>query len=173
MRLSTNWRDQADPRVNIPAEIRDAVTTWFRQWGRNATLEFNLHMRCPMIRVERFANDPMRAHEETQIILMQERGWVEKPGGRRVPVMLPVELNQMGASGVVNWLDEHNLFGGRKTLDDVIDENAAVNAAGREAKLKEIEDGAREEAWLRRRKILGNPFTGVGIDLNQKAKDEN
>lgn len=164
-------RPQADHRVAIPYDLQDEVETWFRQWGRHARLEWNVATQGPMLRIERFANDPMREREPEQyVMLYDDEKMIEfrKPSGRVVQLPAPLDIFGLGVGGLRRWLDAHNSFGTNPaaTMEATIDRTIAANEKVRDQVKTEAREAAREAVWERRIELA--PRVPVGITLESE-----
>lgn len=158
-----------------PVEMADEAQKWSRdtgrRFGRMAWEPFN---RCFAIHFGRRPHDPVlrewqegrlhQAEEPTESILLQEPD-PEKPGRLR-----PMDLGNLGPSGLRSLLDQASLTSGRGEHNSL---QAAVIAAQEHnqkvrANLKAMaRESGREMDWLLGRTIRGTPYITAGIDLKK------
>lgn len=160
-------------RDGIPWEIEEAVKLWARQWGRGATIRMHPVLRCPCIEFELPNESPrMQAWLEgkvkfkpTEFVALHRQDPVTKG-------FKAIDLNEIGVSGLLSWLDEANSWSGHS--DDIYTSLLKVdekNEARRATMRKAIEDAAKETAWLHRRRIEGVPFVSQHIATPEPAPE--
>lgn len=170
-----------------PVEFRDAVELYARGNGVHAdvrwvpepinawSVEFTLKPGDPRLR----SNDP--ADHKESVLLIE---WVDprrEPDHPRrhllrrhpatnalMPGYVPIELEALGVSGVVEWLERGSVLSGRGEFQDATDAAKQVlqrNAANREADRKQARDNADMRWRENRRAALGIPQIPVGIEF--------
>jgi hypothetical protein len=166
-------RDQHIRRTP-PVDIADAVQLWAREQGRRfGRLEWNAMLDCWVIHLGRKLTDPMMreyqegrlAEEPTESVMLNE--WDPK---RKRYVAL--RLEEYGASGIRNLLDEANTWSGRGRHNSIQEGIAAVRAHNqkiRERQRKTVREAGQETGWLHRRRLLGIPYVQTGIDLRTQG----
>ena len=179
-------------RPMAPLEIQEAVQLWGRKSGRQARLVWtpakrriwhegrwiwiDTGLECWCVELSLRPNDPtLRAWREgrlrqdsepTETVLL-----IRWDSARQRYV--PLDIEQLGASGVVRFLEQGDTWSGRGEFNSFTD---AFQAA-----IRRYEDGVRrlrEEArqWAIdvgrdvRRRTLKIPFLRVGIDLRRGGK---
>ncbi len=175
--------DYSQPRV--PSEYQEVVELWARGSGRHAKLN-----KSPcgtwFARVSLKGDDPrlrmyqMGLAEEP----MGEDVWFHIPNpeegkiisGVRMGAWIPLDLEQLGTSGVREFLDKGNTWSGRGEYMSHVDQLRKVNETNESARRKHRafqKEESRHEMRQSRRFRLGIPFLPVGIDLrSDKSKQE-
>lgn len=150
-----------------PAEVADAVTLWFRQWGRRAHMEWAAPLGCFVIKATRRPDDPvMRMWQEGRVAEEpMEVIYLHEPNPRG-PGYLAIDPGMLGAGGIREWLDRANLWSGRGEHASIQSSADAVDAANdRHQEAVMSGERGRELAWLTRRKILDLPMVSVPRDI--------
>jgi hypothetical protein len=126
-------------RVNTPPWFFDTVELWARRWGRHATTRWEPAVGCFVSHLTRRSNDPAlkdvregRAPESGEPIYWHE--WKERArrhpiSGRMVGGFVPMDIEQMGETGVTTFLDKSNMWSGRGEFKSFADAGAAQEAA--------------------------------------------
>lgn len=153
-----------------PADVSEAVVRWFRDnGGRHARLEWHGLLGCWVIHVTRRSDDPLQDLVRTgRIAEATESIALHRPAGPGLGYA-PMDLEQMGVSGVLEMLDRSNTWSGRGEYASLAEAVAAHGAAQRaqEEKMEtDAYDNGRHWGAERRRHALGIPVVPVGIDLN-------
>lgn len=198
MSLLANLSMKKDARAatpEIPHEIRDEVELFARESGRTATLYFVpvliehgvIIVGTWMARFSLRSNDKrLLIHKEGRHAQMPgEDVWFHKanpkegriiPGthGRRETQWTPLDIVQMGASGVRQFLDQGNTWGRGEfsSLESALSETRDKNETARLKNKADAKYDSRMESREKRRTILGIPFLPVGIDLKGRRKKE-
>lgn len=175
MRVSVGQRSD---RPRAPYEIREAVELYARESGRTAKVIF-IPVVGWMARFSRRPNDPMlelkqkgRVEEITEDVYFhvhirdydpQRHPAINPPRGDRPQVFVPLDILQMGASGVREFLDRGNTWSGRGQFDSHEDRLRQAQEANREGR-RSVREAARlrvrdrvKERW---RRIKQLPFLG-------------
>ncbi|MCR4339254.1 MAG: hypothetical protein NUW01_05120 [Gemmatimonadaceae bacterium] len=160
-----------------PWEIQEAVELWAREQGRTA----KMHMAPGgtwFVRLSLRCNDK-------RMLLYQQGFSAEPPGedvwfhipnphegkviqGVRQGPYIPLDINQMGVSGVREFLDKGNTWSGRGEYLSLIDQLHKVRATNEEVRIKsraDAKEASRYEQREKRRFRFKIPFLRVGIDL--------
>jgi len=166
-----------------PWDIQETVELWAREQGRTARMHLapggtwfvRLSLRC---------NDP-------RMLLAQQGITAEPPGedvwfhipnpregkvvsGVRQGPYIPLDINQMGVSGVREFLEKGNTWSGRGEYLSLIDQLHKVRATNEEVRLKSRADAreeSRHEQRDKRRWRFKIPYLTVGIDLKTKGSE--
>lgn len=160
---------------HVPWEIRDAVELWARQQGRHARVEWHRGLGCAVIHFSRKSDDPMMrewqegrlSEEPTESVMLHH--W--DPAKKR---HVPLDLGEYGASGIVNMLDESNVWSGRgryASLQAAIEATITGHNQHRERLRQAAEDAGRESAWLHQRGVLGLPQVPVVADVQSTTPE--
>lgn len=166
-----------------PPDIADEVEMYARQSGRHATLRF-----CPHDLLHPRKGGTWRIQftlrlDDKRMILYQESRtgkpptedvWLhvkdpESPTGYR-----PLDLEQMGSSGVKEFLERGNTWSGRGEFDSLeaqAREAMEANAKMREKNRESQKEASRNQASDTRRRRLKIPFLPIGIDLRSKKSE--
>ena len=165
-----------------PVEVADEVELYARQTGRHATVEYVptlLKGTRPVAgtwRV-RFTLKP----DDKRLSLYQtgkmdepptEDVWLHVPDQASPLGYRPLDLVQLGASGVREFLERGNLWSGRgeyKSLEQMVREVRESNTRNREKHKQQQKVTNREEQREKRRWRFKIPFLPVGIDLQSKS----
>ncbi len=143
----------------IPWDIEEAVKLWARQWGRGATIRFHPVLQCPCIefalpnddpRMQSFLDGKLK-HKPVEFVALHRQD-------KQTLKFEPIDLAEMGVSGLLQWLDEANTWSGHN--DDIYTSLMKVDEKneGRRAEMrKAIEEAAKETAWLHRTAVEGVP----------------
>lgn len=168
-------------RHSIPHEIRDAVALWAQQWGRRGTIAMNHALRCPVIELSLKADDPrMKAyqegrlkHEPTECIPLHYQR-TEADGSKSVHYF-PLDLADLGVSGVLELLDRGNTWSGRgeygsfKEAAQIMGEhNDKLRNMIKEAAVQEGRDRARDM----RRQVFDLPLVSVPGNIGARANGD-
>lgn len=165
-----------------PVEIADEVELYAREHGRHGKLEFVPTMLrgrvviqgtwrvCLTLKADDKRLLPYRrgeiADEPTEDVWLHER---DEDGTYQ-----PLNIVEMGASGVRQFLERGNLWSGRGEFDSLEDQRRkarAHNEAFRQKTYQDQEDAVRQMARDTRRKRLKIPFLPVGIRLTGKTDE--
>ena len=172
-----------------PAEIADEVELWARQSGRHARLHFfPVSFRHGRIAQGTWVVRISLKPDDKRLKLYQERnrrspedGEVREPptedvwlhesdgkGGYRA-----LNLTDMGASGVREFLEKGNMWSGRGQFGSLEEQLRKVNQDNEAARQKNRAN-AKDQALLRtadrRRSALGIPFVGVVADITPEGE---
>jgi len=164
-----------------PAEIADEVELWARQSGRHARLHFFptrfRHGRIVsgtwVVRLTLKAGDKrLSLYQQGKVAEPPtEDVWLHEPdgqGGYRA-----LNLTDMGASGVREFLEKGNMWSGRGQFGSLEEQLRKVNQDNEAARQKNRAD-AKDQALVRtadrRRSALGIPFVGVVADITPEGE---
>lgn len=160
-----------------PAWFSDAVEKWARGWGRHATTRWEPRVGCYVSHLSRMASDPVLArHPDNE---GEPIYWHEfKPGIRPHPVLgtarmiggfKPMDIEQMGESGVLEYLNKHNAWSGTgefASLDAAADAVVAANdkrVQEQQQKLREVTSELLKDAM---RKARGHAQASVPDNIS-------
>lgn len=173
-----------------PVEIQEEVELYARESGRHANLIFvptefvngRLANGTWLVRFTLRSNDKrMQAYQEgraakppTEDVWLHEHNPDEgKPisGGRKQGPYKPLDIVQMGAGGVRQFLERGNMWGrGQfKSLEEQVREVQADNEAARLKFRADQKEASRYEQRDKRRWRLKIPFISVGVNLKKGA----
>ena len=164
-------RRQELPRP--PVEIADAVEMYARESGRHATLHF-VPLAGWMARFTLRSDDKrMTLYQENRVgDPPTEDVWFHKPNPRSKergqPAYIQYSLDELGVSGVRQFLERGNTWSGRGEFYS-IEEQAAkamkANAAMKEGFRAEQKELNRYEQREKRRSRFRIPILPVGVEL--------
>ena len=166
-----------------PVEIADEVEMYARESGRHATLHLvptkfvNGHV-AEATWVARFTlrpTDPrMKLYQEQKIgEVPTEDVWFNAPNPASktwADAYEPLDIIQMGASGVRRFLEKGNTWSGRgefKSIEDQLGHIRDKNETEREKTYEDARYRSKKQAVDKRRSLLKIPFLGVGTDLKK------
>ena len=178
-----------------PAEIADEVEMYARQHGRHASLHpvpaMIRHGRGKgwtwVVRISLRPTDPALLPYQTGAAGEEstEDVWLhvtnpragQKISGSNIPEpdYLPLDIEQMGPSGVRAFLERGNSWSGRGehgSLQEVVRTNRNTNMAKREKFRAEQKELNRYEQRDLRRQRWGIPFIGVLKNIGKRAEEE-
>jgi hypothetical protein len=172
-----------------PPEIRDAVEMYARQHGRTGSIEFAVGPNVWIIKLSLRPNDErMRLWQEgrapeppTEMVWLQEpnpdEGKVlgtDPRTGRPVRggMFRPLNIYEMGAEGVLGFLQRGNTWSGRGefgSVEEAVRKVREDDVSRTEAFRAEQKEASRLQQRENRRRLLDIPMKAVGIDLKGKA----
>jgi len=169
--------------TRAPVEFADAVELHFRKSGRHARLVMIPSIRTWQIRVAPRPDDPrlgawrdgrLTEYPEELIELCEyEPRAAQLPSGQWIPGYVPYSLDELGVTGLVNWLEQADLWSGRGEVNSMAEGVALQRRRQQEAQEKakrQIRDAAVDRAKDRRRSVLKIPFLPVSINLRRPAQ---
>jgi hypothetical protein len=161
-------------------DIADEIILYFRESGRNCEVKYIPHMKCFVAMVSLRSNDPLLGSFQSGVLsrVPTEDVFFHEPnpdagkimGGVRQGPFRPLDLNQMGASGVRTWLEQRNVLSGRGEFKSLLEQHRAVDKKGREgvAKIKQETRSDVIDFGLEVRRVVEKiPYNRVGIDLKE------
>ena len=155
-------------------EYDEAVELWARQWGRHGRIEWNGFTNGWVIHLTRKADDPlMKAyrdgvldHEPTESIPLTmfdpKKGYVS------------VGLDEIGVGGILDLLDEGNIWSGRgayESHEDSMNAKRARNDEKRRLDREAQKERGQEMAAQSRRKVFDLPLVPVSQSLSTSTGD--
>lgn len=164
--------------VRVPYDIREAIELYAREVGRSATIHFIPEVGW-MVRFGLRSNDPRGSLLQSQRVgslgedvyfHVRRRDYDPKqhpailpprPGSKQTWV--PLDIIQMGASGVREFLEAGNTWSGRGVFasqQDALRRNEELNAREAAAIKERARESTRERVRERWRKLKGLPFLG-------------
>lgn len=165
-----------------PPDIQDAVELFARKSGRTARLHF-VPFGGWFARFELRCNDPrMKLYQEGRAEAPPtEDVWFQKPNpragevipgthGRREAPYIQMDILQMGASGVTEFLERGDTWSGRgehSSIEEAVRVASDKNKEQRAKNKADARERGRDIARDTRRTRLKIPFLGVGIDLRK------
>ena len=158
---------RADRRRLPPVEYADAVESWARGHGTHARLVWDARAGNWDVRIDLpRSDDPRHQLEEPyEVVPILKPGEIKMPGGRVMPGLVGVELDEVGVAGIVAHLHETNLRTGRfRSAEEAIKYTAEKNRTerGREREFQKGE--ARHLARDEYRRVMQHPLI-QGADL--------
>jgi hypothetical protein len=165
-------------RLAIPSEIRDAVASWARQWGRHGSIAFNHALKCAVIELSLKEDDPRLkpwkegklSHEPKECIPLH----FQKPmgDGTKSVHYFPLNLDELGVTGIIEMLNRGNTWSGTGEYRS-FKEAAQIMGEHNEKLKAQIKDAAIEEGRLRardmKRQVFGLPLVSVPDNIGAKA----
>ena len=177
------------------AEISDEVELYARESGRHAKIHYvptDVDFKTKEVRAGTWRVDISLHPDDPRMRTFQEGRMAEKPVEEiwihdlnPNPTSfrdkyIPRNIQQMGPSGVRQFLAQGNIHSGRGEFDsmmDVVDKTAELNAERQQKKFSDAEDrvriNARDKRRSRLKKVHGKshlPFLAVDIDLKKPTK---
>lgn len=156
-----------------PAEIRDEVEKYAREWGRTGKVQW-APVSGWFAEFSLKPDDPRMVSYQAGLAAEpeKERVWFhrQKPS-RGLPEYEPLDIVQMGAAGVREFLDRGNLWSGRGEFRDMTDKmRKTFDANGKVAEVVRAEQKEKVMDHMKdhRRSLLKIPFLGVGVNLKEK-----
>ncbi len=165
-----------------PSHFQEVVEIWARESDRHAKLHF-APTGTWFVRISLKSDDRrLRMH---QMGLMDEPMgedvWLHLPNPHEGKVInderqgpfIPIDLEQLGVTGLREFLDKGNTWSGRGEYLSLIDQRLKVNEANEYARRRHRafqKEESRHEMRQSRRFRLKIPFLPVGIDL-RASKD--
>lgn len=158
-----------------PPEIATEVELYARESGRTATVHYIPYGGW-------FARFSLRCNDKRMLLYQQgmapepptEDVWfhLPKPGGRPGD-FVQLDILQMGASGVRQFLERGNTWSGRgeyASIEDATRKAAQSNADARAKYRADLKEASRYEQRDKRRQRFKIPFLRVGISFNNKEQ---
>jgi hypothetical protein len=173
--ITAPWMAPNTGRV-IPWQLSDAVEMWARERGKHATIGWNSATNCAVIDFTLRPDDPrMKAYREGKLrfepkesLLLNYRETDSQ--GREYGPFLPLDIEQLGVSGVINMLNEGDVQSGNGKYADMQQAVHAIERRNAQARAK-MKDVAVENARLRarddRRWVAGQPLVTVTTDKGE------
>ena len=179
MGLALPKRMQAGGGVTPPVEFADAVELYARRHGRSARLRFvPFPVNSWAVEFEYRANDPRRLGiqqgrtDDKEVIYLWRDATPKEIARVGRWHRVGYKLDELGVSGMIDFLERTNLFSGRGEYSSVR-EAMKDQDDKRERGIEKIEKDAREDSRHAgmdlRRQILDIPYLPVGIDLKQST----
>ena len=172
-----------------PAEIRDAVETWARTYGGHGDVVWVPRAKTWQVRLTLRHGDPRLKGRDSDVfetVELQEwwEPWQwEKYAPRRarrhassnrvLPGYRAYELDELGATGIIEILEKGSLMSGRgefKSAEEAMYRVRETHRKERERAQGELRQHATDRALDQRRQVLKIPFLPVGVDLRRKEK---
>ena len=169
---------------DVPVEIADDVELWARQYGRHATLKFlplliqdgRVVRGAWVVRLTLRSTDKRMQLYQLGVVAEPptEDVWLVTPNPKegqpiagtelREPAVLGLNITQMGAGGVRQFLEKGDTWSGRgqyRSLEEQVRQVRAANAATREKFRADLKEESRLEQRDKRRWRLKIPFIPV------------
>lgn len=161
--------------ISIPWELQDEVELWARQYDRHAKLHF-IPVGGFFCRITLRPDDPrMKSFQEGLLDQPDPPGedvWFNTPDGHGGTKCL--DIREMGASGVKEFLEKGNTWSGRGEYDSIVEQQKKVAEANIEqrGKLKafEREENRKEQASKRKWRLgeaVVNVLTNIGTRMRK------
>lgn len=175
-----------------PVDIADEVEHWARLHGRHASIQFvptqffhgRIFNGSWVVRLTLRSNDKrLLAYQQGKVAEEpMEDVWLQVPnpkanqpigttGLRELP-FLPLDLHQMGASGVREFLERGDMWSGRgefRSLEQQMRMARDARAIDKYRHRERHKNSVREKMLEWRRRLFKIPLHRVGIDLKQKG----
>jgi len=171
-----------------PHEIRDEVELYARESGRTGSIHWipgggwfvrlELRSNDPRMRLYQEGRAEQPPHEDVWLHVAKQdfdrnvhpaiRGHEPWQRGRENHPFVPLDIYQMGASGVRTFLEAGNTWSGRGVFgshEEALRKSEAANEATKEKRREDAEFAAGKRAKERRRTLLKIPFLRVGARL--------
>lgn len=138
-----------------PVWFADAVELWARSWGRSANTRWEGAVGCFVSHLSRRESDPVLASVQSgkRAEASEPFYWHEwKQGVRPHPILgpsvmvsgyVPLDIEQLGESGVMERLNKSNMWGrgDYRNLDEAADAVTSANDRRMEAQRRKLRDG--------------------------------
>ena len=176
-----------DMKRRAPTEFRDEAELFARQYsGHGDVVWVGAPVNCWQVRLTLAPNDPRLRHPDdgTHFESAELHEWVDPsrepshpkldklPRNARTnavtPGYIPLELDEIGVSGLRKLLEKGSLMSGRGEYESSEAATKAVVSQHRmlrETTEADQRDNARQRMKYGRRRALGIPMIPVGIDL--------
>ena len=172
------------------AEIQDEVELYARKSGRHGKVHYvptEIDFKTGEALAGTWRVD-LDLHPEDPRLRTYQEGRMDKPPVEEIWIhrenpdaesfsdkYIPINIQELGASGVLQFLEQGNIHSGRgefSSILDVVRKTAEMNDARKQQRYKDAEDRVRMRARDKRRSRLKIPFLGVGIDLQKPKQKE-
>ena len=177
-----------------PVAISDAVELFARQHGGHGTIVWVPEpVRCWQVRLSLKPGDPrLRSDNDSthfeSVMLHEWLDPVATPSHPRVhlcrrhphlksrlmPCYVPIDLDELGASGVTAMLERGSILSGRGEFQSAEHALRVIMDRTRDIQINRRatqRDNARERTKDMRRQVLKIPFVNIGIDISRKTKE--
>lgn len=163
-----------------PVEVADEVELYAREYGRTATLHFiptsgwmvRFSLRCNDPRVQLFQQGEMGEPPTEDVWLHEPNPRGGQPDGRggREPTYLPLDIYQLGASGVRQFLERGNTWGRgqHESIESLVTTVRETEQAATEKLRATLKEENRHEQRDKRRWRFKIPFLPVGISFGKE-----
>jgi len=167
------------------AEIQDEVELYARESGRHAKIHFvptDIDFKTGKVWAGTWRVD-LTLHPEDPRMRTYQEGRMDKPPVEEIWIhdknpkpdgwqdkYIPRNIQQMGPSGVRQFLEQGNVHSGRgefSSLEDSIRKTTELNEAKSQQRRAEAEDRVRINSKEKRRSRLNIPFLTVKTDLRK------
>lgn len=169
-----------------PLEIADEVELYARQSGRHATLHFvpvTSRVGCWVVRMTLRPDDKRRRLWQEQKVGTEptEDIWLHVPlreGERKLGPTYdyrPLNLVDLGTSGVRQFLERGNLWSGRgeyQTLEEQVTKLREADANATAKFRADVKEEAMDEMHQKRRTRLKIPFLPVSLPWRSRQRKE-
>lgn len=167
-----------------PPDIAEEVELYARESGRTATVHFvpfggwfarfSLRPNDPKLRAFREGRAAEPATEDVWFQVPNPRfGGQDERGSAKRP-FIPLDIAQLGRSGVREFLERGNTWSGRGAYashEAALQSAAEQNTQNEQRLRRETLDRARDKARDERRARLGIPFLRVGADIAEQKPE--
>lgn len=155
-----------------PPDLQEEVELFARETGRTGSLHF-IPVGGWFARLSLKPNDPrLRLHQEGMAEeTPSEDIWFHVPKRGELNEYEPLDIVQMGRSGIREFLDRGNTWSGRGEFSDHMEALRKANAANEDIDVKfraDLKEESRHEQRDKRRWRFKIPFLRVMIDLSKK-----
>lgn len=152
-----------------PYEIQEEVEKYARESGRTAKLHY-------IPNVGWMARFSLRPNDKRMVLWQEGRApepptedvFFHRPHPEKRGEFIPMDIRQMGASGVRRFLERGNMWSGRGVHNSPVEARRKArdrNEADRQKLRREAKEEARDMVKDTRRSRLKIPYHTVGIDL--------
>ena len=163
-------------RRTAPYEFQDAVELHFRKSGRHARIVWIPEPVCQwQIRISLMPDDPVLAAwkagelEEEPVETVEVTYYDEKVG-----LYVGYELDELGVSGLVEMLEKGDTWSGQgrfSSIQDALTYQVETQRNTQERLRQAMRDEALAVGRDVRKRVTGEPFLPVGIDLSTSSPD--
>lgn len=167
-----------------PGAFQDVVELWARESDRHATLHY-APSGTWFVRISLKTDDKRLRLYQMGLAdePMGEDVWLHLPnphegkviGSERQGPFIPIDLEQLGVTGLREFLDKGNTWSGRGEYLSLVDQRRKVNEANEDARRRHRafeKEESRNEMRQSRRFRLGIPTVAVAIELVTGKKEK-
>lgn len=164
-----------------PYDLQEECELYARESGRHAKLHYFPGAGW-------FVRFSLRPNDDKRLLLAQAGMIAEEEIGEdvffsvpdprrdaRPGDMIPLDINQMGRSGIREFLERGNSWSGRGQYTSIVDAHLKAREANRLQKIKlrqEMKEANRQRQREQRRWWLKIPLVQVGIELARKGTNK-
>lgn len=159
----------------MPWQMQDALEKWARGFGKHAKIEYLTHTDppTPQVKISLDPDDPRRQAgeqwETVQLVVWDEEGETHPRTGKPMGAYVPIPLEELGTSGLIELLNRTNVQTGRgeyASLQEAIHDQWTKALEAQRRERRKHRDAAIQFGRQFRRRIFDIPHHRVGIELS-------